>query len=89
MRRCSLVLSVLLAAGVAFGSSPALADDIPPPPDGEPMCSYVRTEGSQIPNIDFGDYCVWGYPYGQWCDTYQTYYGDNTVWIRTCYPGVY
>ncbi|HVF04381.1 MAG TPA: hypothetical protein VNA20_06050 [Frankiaceae bacterium] len=79
MRRCSVLLSVLLAAGSALIATAPAAH-------AGQFCAIAYTEGSSIPNASTGPTCV-AYQYGLWCESHHTWiYPDAHVHVHYCYP---
>lgn len=77
MRRCSALLSVLLAAGSAFAAPAAHAT---------PICAEAWTGGSVIRQHEFHARCV-DYPYGTQCDYHHAYVDPQAhVYAVVCYP---
>ena len=78
VRRCSVLLSLLVAVGVVPAAAPAA--------HAGQFCAIAWTEGSSIPNVSTGATCV-SYQYGLWCESHHTWVRpDSHVYVHYCYP---
>ena len=78
MRRCSALLSTVLAAGSLALSAPAA--------DAVPLCYSVRAEGSAISPVGSGRVCA-PWAYGVHCEYGHTWYDPYLhVYTEVCVP---